>query len=35
MAIFIDGAQIRDRDNLSDPLPPDAVVDLVQSLSGG
>lgn len=35
MAIFIDGSQIRDRDNLSDPVPADAIVDLVQSLSGG
>ena len=35
MAIFIDGNQIRDRDNLSDHVPPDAVVDLVQALSGG
>jgi hypothetical protein len=35
MAIFINGAQIRDRTSLSDPVPPDAVVDLVQALSGG
>ncbi len=35
MAVFIDGGQIRDRDGLSDPVPPDAVVDLVQALSGG
>jgi molybdopterin synthase sulfur carrier subunit len=35
MAIFIDGTQIRDRDNLSDPVGADAVVDLVQALSGG
>lgn len=35
MAIFIDGAQLLDRDRLSDPVPEDAVVDLVQALSGG
>jgi molybdopterin synthase sulfur carrier subunit len=35
MAVFIDGSQIRDRDDLSDRVPPDAVVDLVQALSGG
>jgi hypothetical protein len=35
MAIFINGAQINDRDTLSDPVPPDAVIDLVQALSGG
>jgi molybdopterin synthase sulfur carrier subunit len=35
MAVFIDGRQICDRDQLSDPVPADAVVDLVQSLSGG
>jgi hypothetical protein len=35
MAAFIDGRQIRDRGRLTDPVPGDAVVDLVQSLSGG
>ena len=35
MAIFIDGRQIRDRDTLSDIVPPDGIVDLIQSLSGG
>jgi molybdopterin synthase sulfur carrier subunit len=35
MAIFIDGSQIRDRDDLRDPVAPDAVLDLVQALSGG
>jgi sulfur-carrier protein len=35
MAIFINGSQLRDRDTLSDTLAPDAVVDLVQALSGG
>ena len=35
MAIFIDGTQIRDREHLSDLVPPDAVIDLVQALSGG
>ncbi len=35
MAIFVNGAQISDRDTLSDPVSPDAIVDLVQALSGG
>jgi hypothetical protein len=35
MAIFIDGRQIRDRQTLSDRLADDAVVDLIQALSGG
>ena len=35
MAIFIDGEQVRDRRDLSDPISADAVVDLVQALSGG
>jgi molybdopterin synthase sulfur carrier subunit len=35
MAVFVNGSQICDRDNLSDQVPPDAVIDLVQALSGG
>ena len=35
MAIFIDGRQIRDRVALSDSVAQDAVIDLIQSLSGG
>ena len=35
MAAFIDGRQIDDRDTLSDAVPEGAVVDIVQSLSGG
>ena len=35
MAAFIDGRQIDDRERLSDDVSPDAVVDIVQSLSGG
>lgn len=35
MAAFIDGRQIDDRDALSDEVPEGAVVDIVQSLSGG
>ena len=35
MAVFIDGQQIEDRDKLSDLVSSDAVVDVVQSLSGG
>ena len=35
MAAFIDGRQIRDRQTLSDQVHRDAVVDLIQALSGG
>lgn len=35
MAAFIDGRQIDDRETLSDDVAPGAVVDIVQSLSGG
>ena len=35
MSIFIDGEQIDDRDALSDRVGAAAVVDVVQSLSGG
>ncbi|HEX7281666.1 MAG TPA: hypothetical protein VF239_06390 [Vicinamibacterales bacterium] len=35
MAAFIDGRQIDDRNTLSDVVPEGAVVDIVQSLSGG
>ena len=35
MAVFIDGQQIEDREKLSDLVSSDAVVDVVQSLSGG
>ena len=35
MAAFINGRQIDDRATLSDPVPEGAVVDIVQSLSGG
>lgn len=35
MAIFIDGRQITDREHLADAVPPGAIIDLVQALSGG
>ena len=35
MAAFIDGQQIDDRESLSDAVAASAVVDVVQSLSGG
>jgi hypothetical protein len=35
MAVFIDGQQIDDRERLSDRVTPGAVIDVVQSLSGG
>ena len=35
MAAFIDGRQVQDRDHLSDAVSSDAVIDVVQALSGG
>jgi sulfur-carrier protein len=35
MAAFIDGQQVADRAGLTDPVTPDAVIDIVQALSGG
>lgn len=35
MAVFVDGVQIHDRQRLTDPVPPGAVVHVVQALSGG
>ena len=35
MAIFIDGGQVRDREGLTDRVAANAIVDLIQSLSGG
>ena len=35
MAIFVDGAQLRDRSGLSDPVAADGMVDVIQALSGG
>src|SRR5690349_11244420 len=35
MNVFIDGAQVRDRDGLSDPVPDGGEVYVFQALSGG
>lgn len=35
MNIFVNGETIGDRSHLSDPVPPDAEVDVFQALSGG
>lgn len=35
MLIFVDGAQIHDRVHLSDPVPPEGEVYVLQALSGG
>ena len=35
MSIFIDGEQLRDRIHLTDPVPADGIVDVIQALSGG
>jgi hypothetical protein len=35
MAIFINGRPVSDRSNLSDSVPEDGTVDVMQALSGG
>ena len=35
MVVFIDGEMVRDRNGLSDPVRPQSVIDVIQSLSGG
>lgn len=35
MVVFVNGRQIRDRAHLSDPVPADAEVCVMQALSGG
>jgi sulfur-carrier protein len=35
MSIFINGEQLRDRVRLTDPVPADGVLDVIQALSGG
>jgi sulfur-carrier protein len=35
MVVFVDGQQVHDRRNLSDPVPPNADVYVAQALSGG
>lgn len=35
MLVFVDGEMIRDRIRLSDPVPPDGEVYVLQALSGG
>lgn len=35
MAVFIDGAQIQDRVHLSDPVPENGEIYIMQALSGG
>ena len=35
MTIFVDGLAIQDRKNLSDPVPADGEVYIMQALSGG
>lgn len=35
IAIFLNGESVQDRETLSDPLPPDGEVFVMQALSGG
>jgi hypothetical protein len=35
MVVFIDGDLVRDRDGLTDPVAPNSVIDVIQSLAGG
>jgi molybdopterin synthase sulfur carrier subunit len=35
MSVFVDGEQVRDRRQLSDPVGPDGEIYVMQALSGG
>jgi sulfur carrier protein ThiS len=35
MVVFVNGQQVHDRERLSDPVPPDGEVYVMQALSGG
>jgi len=35
MTVFVNGAAVRDRRNLSDPVPENAEICIMQALSGG
>lgn len=35
MAIFINGEPVLDREKLSDPVPKEGTIDVIQALSGG
>ncbi len=35
MVVFVNGAAIRDRTGLSDAVPPDGAIHVMQALSGG
>lgn len=35
MTVFVDGAVVRDRETLSDAVPPDGEIYVMQTLSGG
>lgn len=35
VAVFLNGESVRDRVNLTDPLPPDGEIFIMQALSGG
>lgn len=35
VVVFLDGGSVKDRVGLSDPLPPDGEIFLMQALSGG
>jgi hypothetical protein len=35
IAVFVDGAPVRDRKNLSEPVRPDSHIHVLQALSGG
>mgnify|MGYP000870100978 CR=1 FL=1 len=35
VAVFLNGESVKDRANLTDPLPPDGEIFIMQALSGG
>jgi len=35
VAVFVDGARVRDRERLSDPVGPESEIHVLQALTGG
>jgi len=35
MVVFVDGEAVADRKSLTDPVKPDSIIDVIQSLAGG
>jgi hypothetical protein len=35
MVVFVDGEAVADRKSLTDPVKPNSIIDVIQSLAGG